>query len=304
MKNGGVNGDPPKTSLSDNLRSELRENYSLPLLPEDDYPEYSYEDLLPLFSPSQKKIADWLIARKETGRFEDQLGGGNLERQLLNLASNKTFQSQKELVDEVFDFYDELGYMTTSTGEKETPYETKDELYREVQGAAGIYFPEAHAMYDTKTASGEDYGGALEKINSGVDRSFQRLAAFIEGKKKDSTQKHENVHSLNAKLAEGVIEDIRPPEHEYYDDNRELYSRTMQFRLDNELDPKKIFTKEDLKDLNSERSKYMLDYIPDEQFLKLLNDVAYAEPNNDTHEAIQYGFKGTKIKNHFKVLKK
>ena len=298
LKNGGVTGWPPETSPSDSLRSELRKNYSLPLLPEDDYPDYSYEDLLSQFSPSQRKISDWLTARKKTGRFEDQLGGGNLERQLLNLASNKTFQSQKKFVDEIFDFYDKQGYMTTSDGGTETPYETKDELYRDIQGAGGVYFPEAHGMYDTKTASGEDYGGPLEKINSGVDRSFQRLAAFIEGQKKDSSQKHENVHSLNAKLAEGVIEDIRPPEHEYYDDKRELYSRLMQLRLDNNLDPSKILTKEDLP-AKSKISNAQLDYLPEEQLLKLLNDVAYAEPNNNTNEAIQYGNKGIKVKKKY-----
>ena len=299
MKNGGVTGWPPETPSYDNLRSELKQDYSLPLLPEDDYPDYSYEDLQPHFSPSQKKIADWLIARKKTGRFEDQLGGGNLERPLLNLASNKTFQSQKNFVNEIFDFYDKQGYMTTPDGGTETPYKTKDELYRDIQGVGGVYFPEAHGMYDTKTASGPDYGGAAERINSTVDRSFQRLAAFIEGQKKDSTQKHENVHSLNARLAEGVIEDIRPLEHEYYDDSRELYSRLMQLRLDNNLDPNKIFTKEDLKDLKSKISNAQLDYLPEEQLLKLLNDVAYAEPDNNTNEAIQYGNKGIKVKKEY-----
>jgi len=252
------------------IRENLQQNYNLPLLPGNSYPEYSPNQLNKYLSPSQQKISNWLKSRKNTGRFDDQLGDGNLERQQLNLAGVKTIQKNENFNQAQYEFYKNQGYLTdVYTGEKFPPFETAEEY---AVPSSGRYDPNPHILYDKKTDVG----------NKSINRISERIDAYVSGKPTDTTQKHENTHALNAKIAEKLISEIRPFEHEYFDDPREIYSRLMEFRLNNNISPDKIFKKKDLKKYKKELKTYTLDYMTEEQKLKLLNDVADASEIQDT----------------------
>lgn len=93
-------------------------------------------------------------------------------------------------------------------------------------------------------------------------------------------------------LIEGVEYD------DYMDDANEIYSRLMEFRRENNLDPKKKYTKDDIKGLrekyknkNDDNDSYgVIDRYNDDFLLFLLNDIAYNKNSGDSD--IQYAETG------------
>lgn len=85
---------------------------------------------------------------------------------------------------------------------------------------------------------------------------------------------------------------------DYIDDANEIYSRLMEFRRENNLDPKKKYTKDDIKSLrekyknkNDDNDSYgVIDRYNDDFLLFLLNDIAYNKNSGDS--GIQYAETG------------
>lgn len=91
----------------------------------------------------------------------------------------------------------------------------------------------------------------------------------------DSTLVHELTHGLNAKPQESAISKIIPADGSYLNDPSEVYSRLMEFRKANKIDPKKIYTLDEVKDMRKNSKDFNLfNRYTDDQILKLLNDVA------------------------------
>jgi len=126
---------------------------------------------------------------------------------------------------------------------------------------------------------------------------------------------HEQVHALNDlptyKFQPRSDEDsgpVYPPEdaiinlglsnkddYDYYwDDNREIYSRLMEFRKQNKLHPSKYQDKEQIKKWrdSGKLKQFMLDRYDDDTLLYLFNEVAQ---NNSTKNAGYYAAKGAKL---------
>lgn len=86
------------------------------------------------------------------------------------------------------------------------------------------------------------------------------------------------------------------PDYQYHDHPREMYARLMQFRNKAGLDPKKIYTIEDVKNWRNSGKyddEFLFNRYTDEFILQLLNDVAY----NEYSPKIYYSKQGTKLNN-------
>tara|TARA_R100000654_G_scaffold33203_7_gene58300 strand:- start:1004 stop:1936 length:933 start_codon:yes stop_codon:yes gene_type:complete len=209
-----------------NLRQNLKDNYTMPLTPSDNYPDVEITD--EMLTPYQKQLIEWNQARYNTGRYDDQLGDGNLERQKINLASAKTIQDKEEA----------------------------EKINRNIEWpTAGQYFPETHTMFS----------GGLGLID--------RLAARIDGGGIGTTKKHETAHAANARPQDDKITEItghaqprfmNDKTGEMIDDKGnivkdpgylkradEVYARLTAFRLDNNIDPNRIWTEQDLPELKN-----------------------------------------------------
>ena len=285
-QNGNI-GDKVKK-----LRKSLKENYNLPLQPEDDYPNIELTD--DMFSPSQEKIRQWNKARKATGRFEDQLGGGNLKRQELNLASTKTLSNEKEFYKNYADQIKKA--KTDEEGEKLGI--TKGYLSK-----AKKLNPDQlqQAMQSEQGQQGNPAGGYFK----GTHTSFVRPHSFSENLKvlggiipsSQTNKRHEAAHSANPRPQENKISEIigTTKDSDYFNKPSEIYARLMAYRIDNNIDPNRVFTKEDIPELKEKMRSYDLLFgsvggkVPensikiegaasDEKILRLMNEVAFVEP--------------------------
>lgn len=98
---------------------------------------------------------------------------------------------------------------------------------------------------------------------------------------------HERTHALNAhpqkfSIRNLNIQPLQEDKDEYWDNPNEIYSRLMEFRHANKLDPKKVYTIEDIKKFKEDsnvKDFEILNRYNEEDVLKLLNDIAY---NQDT----------------------
>lgn len=317
------------------LRKELRSNYNMPLSPEDKYPDVELTD--DMFSPSQDAVRKWNKARYETGRYDDQLGDGNLKRQEINLASTRTLKHPDEYYDEYYEVVkkaknykdleglivpgkdNELGMDNFEYVKKHfTSPEAIKNWYDNARAnqsfigkmlgsgdrIAGVYKPATHTTF-TKPLS------FMSKINPSTQPRF-------------STQKHEAAHAARALPQDDKITEItgfvQPKDLNtdaeqggYYNRANEIYARLMAFRLDNNIDPNRIWTMEDIPELNSkmrgfdnlrqigvkyeERDNMLApggkEYIQvgeglsDENLLRLMNEVASNSPEETWQEEMQ-----------------
>ena len=317
------------------LRKELRSNYNMPLSPKDKYPDVELTD--DMFSPSQDAVRKWNKARYETGRYDDQLGDGNLKRQEINLASTRTLKHPDEYYDEYYEVvkkaknYKDLEGLIVPGKDNELgmdnfeyvkKYFTSPEAIKnwydnaranqsfigKMLGSgdriAGVYKPATHTTF-TKPLS------FLDKINPSTQPRF-------------STQKHEAAHAARALPQDDKITEItgfvQPKDLNtdaeqggYYNRANEIYARLMAFRLDNNIDPNRIWTMEDIPELNDkmrgfdnlrqigvkyEERDNMLsptgkEYIQvgkplsDKDLLRLMNEVASNSPEETWQEEMQ-----------------
>lgn len=189
---------------------------------------------------SQQKLINWNIARNATGKFDDQLGNGELERQNENI---RTVASKDR---EWFN----------KTWEKRSKTDP-DYVAGDWDNAQGGYSIPDHAMF--------------------VDRSMINTARDYVLGRPNTTEVHETAHAARAFPQMEKIKEIVPFVHDYYDEPEELYSRLQQLRMDEDVNPNKIWEEKDLPDLRSKATRFdgvFLEYLSNKQLLRLMNEVA------------------------------
>lgn len=188
----------------------------------------------------------WNEKRLSTGRFDDQLGNGNMEMQKANRDSA------------IFSFSPDKNYdYDPLTGEARAGY------FNVARNSGWI---------------GNEY--------------YTRPTLDI----------HEKAHASRAIPQMGVIQEILGDSYtdKYWDDPDEVYSRLMEIRKAYDLDPLKIYNKDDIKDLKKRGfQNNFLDRYDDNTLIRLFNDVA---DNNSNMDYTNYAKDGGKI--HIKPSKR
>ena len=138
---------------------------------------------------------------------------------------------------------------------------------------------ESNYSYGDKKRNIEDVKDILNFVERGHYKQFGRHI-YISPYGDESTLIHELNHSRDAypqekaiyknrKLQEGVELD------DYLDKSTEIYSRLMQFRKANNIDPEHKYIEEDLKELKENAKDFnLLNRYTDDTILYLLNDIA------------------------------
>ena len=126
-----------------------------------------------------------------------------------------------------------------------------------LKNVAGAYSPEDHAMFSDPSL--------IDKLKS---KLLNRGGNVL----------HETAHSARALPQVNKISKLVKPHvtDDYLNDPEELYSRLMELRLDNNVDPNKVWGKKDMPNLRkmSKRDLYFLNHLEDNQLLDLMNKVA------------------------------
>lgn len=128
----------------------------------------------------------------------------------------------------------------------------------DVENSSGAYGPEDHVMFSEPSLT-------ERIINKFTGRS--------------GTKFHETAHSARAipqinKIKEVIKTKTPDP---YYNDSEETYSKLMELRIDNNVDPNKFWSKKDLPELRSMSKRFdkpFLEYYSDNELLDLMNKVA------------------------------
>lgn len=98
---------------------------------------------------------------------------------------------------------------------------------------------------------------------------------------------HERVHAATygkERFAPQIysISKLKLGKDSYLDNSEEVYSRLMEFRSLNSLDPKKKYTLDDITKMrNTAKDRQLLNRYSDEIMLKLLNEIAYINPSRN-----------------------
>jgi hypothetical protein len=147
----------------------------------------------------------------------------------------------------------------------------------------------------------------LSGMMGGYDKHYNSIYIqdFLEPEEMENTILHELAHSLNYSSGsmsnynrpythninagkeipqlEKIKKIVDQPSDNYYDNPTEIYSRLMEFRKKNKLNPLKTYTIDDIKDLRERTGNLffdkaqdynLFDRYTDDQILKLINDVA------------------------------
>jgi len=322
------------------LRKELRSNYNMPLSPEDKYPDVELTD--DMFSPSQDAVRKWNKARYETGRYDDQLGDGNLKRQEINLASTRTLKHPDEYYEEFYEVvknakgYEDLKGLIAKGNDNPLGIDNFEYVKKEwkspwdVKNFHDNYFKAKEKWYSWALPGGSGPNAGIAGVyKPGTHTTFTKPLSFLDKLNPSkqsmfSTQKHEAAHAANASPQDDKITEItgfiQPKTIEkdieqggYYNRANEIYARLMAFRLDNNIDPNRIWTMEDIPELNDkmrgfdnlrtigqkwkERDNLLSpggkEYIQvgkplsDKDLLRLLNEVAANSPEETWQEEMQ-----------------
>ena len=208
--------------------------------------------------PEKIDINNWLRTRRSTGRYNDQIGGTEYNRQITNMYNSEELTP--------FDFHKRIV-------KDENPKISEKNLDKK-----------ALKYYESDILSG--VRGAYSRDNNTI---------YVEdGSGTSSRKTHEFGHSLNATPQENKISTIVKQNDPYLDDPSEVYSRLMEFRMNNKLNPRKIYNEKDLDELiNNPKTKDSSDApfikrYDKKTILRLLNEVAENKANNNAFENNPY----------------
>jgi len=221
--------------------------------------------------PNNKEyIKNWIESRNATGRFENQLGNEQMEKGLENL-DNVERVTRKEMV--------KRGYPDAT-------------YYQLGSSPAGMYGPKDNIYFAEPTF----FQKMLGKTDSSTDvhelaHVFDIGTSGLPGKDMKAIPET-NIHKAikNIPVKGGYeTEDYLPP--------AEIYAELMRFRKNNNIDPNKIFTEDDLPELRKKLKKesnyglFNLDGIyEDEEILRLMNEVVSIDaPQENNIEYAKYG---------------
>lgn len=204
----------------------------------------------------------WNASRLATGRYNNQLGDGRLERQAESRNTAREFHSP---IGFAMNYGKRAAIRTPSMSD--TDYR-KEIAYNAQSMKLRLNTPE--------TGQGV-IGGAY---HAPTHSSYINQEEFA----KDTTVRtHENAHASRATEQEQVISDIlgSSSSSTYLRRPTEVYSRLMQFRQANNLDPNTIYDKDSFRELRKTATDYnLINTFKEDEVIDLLNNVAmHNDPN-------------------------
>lgn len=207
-------------------------------------------------------IDTWNQARLATGNFNDQLGDGKLELQKANRDATAIYKSPIT-----------YGFNSCLRGTpimKSATMTEQEAIQRHIQDAkrfgigtkARMQNPDQKGLVGTQTIAGE-YSPKGKAIYAPTEDVLT----------------HEQAHASNAYPQENRIQEILGGENkattDYLDRPTEVYSRLMNFRQTNQIDPNKVWDKNSLKELRKTAiDDDLLNRYKDEQLIDIFNTVA------------------------------
>lgn len=204
----------------------------------------------------------WNASRLATGRYNNQLGDGRLERQAESRNTAREFHSP---IGFAMNYGKRAAIRTPSMSD--TDY--RKEIARNAQSMK--------LRLNTPETGQGVIGGAY---HAPTHSSYVNQEEFA----KDSTVRtHENAHASRATEQEQVISDIlgSSSSSTYLRRPTEVYSRLMQFRQANNLDPNTVYDKDSFRELRKTATDYnLINTFKEDEVIDLLNNVAmHNDPN-------------------------
>lgn len=204
----------------------------------------------------------WNASRLATGRYNNQLGDGRLERQAESRNTAREFRSP---IGFAMNYGKRAAIRTPSMSD--TDY--RKEIARNAQSMK--------LRLNTPETGQGVIGGAY---HTPTHSSYVNQEEFA----KDSTVRtHENAHASRATEQEQVISDIlgSSSSSTYLRRPTEVYSRLMQFRQANNLDPNIIYDKDSFRELRKTATDYnLINTFKEDEVIDLLNNVAMRNDPN------------------------
>jgi hypothetical protein len=204
----------------------------------------------------------WNTARLATGRYNNQLGNGKLERQAESRNSAREFHSP-------IAFSMNYGKRATVRTPSMSDIDYRKEVARNAQNMK-------FRLNKTETGQGI-IGGAY---HAPTHSSYINQEEF---NKDNTVRTHENAHASKAVEQEQIISNIigSNDKSDYLRRPTEIYSRLMQFRQANNIDPNAVYDKNNFKELKKNAIDYnLINTFKDEKVIDLLNNVAMGNDPN------------------------
>ena len=174
-------------------------------------------------------------------------------------------------------FNDQLGggkLKNQSDNMTSTKIVSKEKYLRDIDPelgpASGAYSPEDHTMFSEPSLT-------ERVINKFTGRS--------------GTKFHETAHSARAIPQINKIKEVikTKTEDPYYNNPEETYSKLMELRIDNNVNPNKFWNKKDLPELRSMSKRFdkpFLEYYSDYELLDLMNKVAVSNKKTNNKNIV------------------
>lgn len=204
----------------------------------------------------------WNASRLATGRYNNQLGEGRLERQAESRNTAREFHSP---IGFAMNYGKRAAIRTPSMSD--TDY--RKEIARNAQSMK--------LRLNTPETGQGVIGGAY---HAPTHSSYINQEEFT---KDPTVRTHENAHASRATEQEQVISNIlgSSSSSTYLRRPTEVYSRLMQFRQANNLDPNTIYDKDSFRELRKTATDYnLINTFKEDEVIDLLNNVAmHNDPN-------------------------
>lgn len=204
----------------------------------------------------------WNASRLATGRYNNQLGDGRLERQAESRNTAREFHSP---IGFAMNYGKRAAIRTPSMSD--TDY--RKEIARNAQSMK--------LRLNTPETGQGVIGGVY---HAPTHSSYINQEEFA----KDATVRtHENAHASRAAEQEQVISDIlgSSSSSDYLRRPTEVYSRLMQFRQANNLDPNTVYDKDSFRELRKTATDYnLINTFKEDEVIDLLNNVAMSNDPN------------------------
>lgn len=214
-------------------------------------------------STNQNDFLDsWNTARLATGRYNNQLGDGRLERQAKSRNTAREFHSP-------ISFAMNYGKQATIRTPSMSDIDYRKEIARNAQNMK-------LRLNNPETGQGV-IGGAY---HAPTHSSYINQEEFA---KDPTVRTHENAHASKAVEQEQIISNIigSNDKSDYLRRPTEIYSRLIQFRQANNIDPNTVYDKNSFKELKKNAIDYnLINTFKDEEVIDLLNNVAMSNDPN------------------------
>jgi hypothetical protein len=255
--------DAKQKALNDQRKEEAYlEKYKKP----SDNTKFVMPTMAPILTPEQKAqagvkptmqdvnkewIKEWMKARYDSGKFEKQLGNGQMEKGF------KTIDNLEKV-----------------SRERMVKRGNDDASFWQIGAPEGMYIPSANIYFS-------DPGFFTDETEGTVDVHEQSHAFDIGTSGAPKKNMEESIPETNIHKAIKNIPTKGGYKTEQYLHPAEIFAELMKFRKKNNINPKKIYTRDDLPELRKKLKKetpyglFNLDDIyEDEEILRLMNEIA------------------------------